>query len=109
MMVRGHLKKMIYGLTIVSSATDIYTEDIHGKKYYRESFTHLFTSLKSLKDFALRQTELYFNGCDFEDEKDDNGQTLKDFLDSVKNLETICIQDHDSHIEFDFFKQEMTI
>ena len=109
MMVRGHLKKTIYGLTIVSSATDIYTEDIRGKKYYRESFTHLFTSLKSLKDFALRQAELYFNGCNFEDGKDENNQTLEDFLDSVKKFETICIQDHDSHIEFDFFKQEMAI
>ncbi len=108
-MINSYKKKTIYGLTIVSSAVDIIAEDIKGKRDYRESCTQLFTSLKNLKNFALKQTELYFNSCDFEDGRDENDRTLEYFLDSVKKLEDICIQDYDSHIEFDFFKQEVAI
>ena len=108
-MINSYKKKTIYGLTIVSSAVDFIVEDIKGKKYYRESYTQLFTSLKSLKEYALKQLEIYFNIFEFENGKDENERNLEEFKESVKRFEGICIQDIDSHIAFEFFKQEITI
>ena len=100
---------IIYGLTIISSECDIQAITLKGNTEYCESYTTLCTSEKELIDIALKKAKQEFDAYEFEDGEDDNGTTLEEFYEQIRNKENICIQANSSHIEFDMFSLDMGI
>ncbi len=96
----------VYGATVISSNGIRTKRRKNGRGLWDESFTEIFPDKKAAVDYAVKTMAANFDSCDFEGDKDYNGQTKKDLEDALRAGENITIH-FNGHISIEMFVKEM--